>query len=177
MAQLRRMATAYRRLLSDFYLPDPPQDDPLPTTSGACRERWRSAIPRHCDTFGLLGSAVRSRLTLPPSWTAISPTYPAACSSTTIPKYRPELRRLLGVTLDTQRAWRNPRTSYNGWRVAIERAGILVFQVSGIAPSEMLGFSLPLPPASRHRRQSQAASKRAHIYAAPRECARAPKPE
>jgi transcriptional regulator with XRE-family HTH domain len=25
MSQLRRMATAYRRLLSDFYLPEPPQ--------------------------------------------------------------------------------------------------------------------------------------------------------
>ena len=30
MAQLRRMAAAYRRLLSDFYLPRPPEDDPLP---------------------------------------------------------------------------------------------------------------------------------------------------
>src|SRR5713226_5158546 len=30
MAQLRRMAAAYKRLLSDFYLPKPPKDDPLP---------------------------------------------------------------------------------------------------------------------------------------------------
>ena len=29
MAQLRRMAVAYKRLLSDFYLPVPPRDDPI----------------------------------------------------------------------------------------------------------------------------------------------------
>jgi len=55
---------------------------------------------------------------------------------------------LLGVTLDTQRTWRDPRLSYNGWRSAVERAGILVFQADGIAASEMLGFTLserPLP--------------------------------
>src|SRR5216684_7171128 len=30
MSQLRRMAASYRRLLSDFYLPEPPQEDPIP---------------------------------------------------------------------------------------------------------------------------------------------------
>jgi hypothetical protein len=30
MAQLRRMATTYRRLLSDFYLPKAPDEAPLP---------------------------------------------------------------------------------------------------------------------------------------------------
>ena len=47
-----------------------------------------------------------------------------------------------------QRIWRDPRVSYNAWRAALESAGILVFQVTGVAPAEMLGFSLsdrPLP--------------------------------
>src|ERR1700738_295853 len=30
MSQLRRMAVAYKRLLSDFYLPAPPAENPLP---------------------------------------------------------------------------------------------------------------------------------------------------
>jgi hypothetical protein len=30
ISQLRKMAAAYRRLLSDFYLPRPPEEDPLP---------------------------------------------------------------------------------------------------------------------------------------------------
>ena len=30
MAQLRKMATAYKRILSDFYLPAAPREEPLP---------------------------------------------------------------------------------------------------------------------------------------------------
>src|SRR5271168_1104579 len=30
MAQLRKMAAAYKRLLSDFFLPEPPREDPIP---------------------------------------------------------------------------------------------------------------------------------------------------
>jgi len=59
-----------------------------------------------------------------------------------------EIRTLLGVTPEAQRTWRNPRASYNAWRSFIERAGVLVFQVTGVRPAEMLGFSLgdrPLP--------------------------------
>jgi Zn-dependent peptidase ImmA (M78 family) len=59
-----------------------------------------------------------------------------------------ELRKLLRVTVDMQRTWRDPRVSYNAWRARIESAGILVFQATGIATGEVLGFSLserPLP--------------------------------
>src|SRR5689334_24536784 len=54
----------------------------------------------------------------------------------------------LGVTREAQRTWRTPRASYNAWRAALEHAGILVLQVTGVSPAEMLGFSLserPLP--------------------------------
>jgi hypothetical protein len=30
MAQLRKMAAAYKRLLSDFFLPEPPREDAIP---------------------------------------------------------------------------------------------------------------------------------------------------
>lgn len=66
-----------------------------------------------------------------------------------------ELRRLLKVTAETQRTWRDPRTSYNAWRASIESAGILVFQATGLAPAEALGFSLadrPLPVIAVNRK-------------------------
>lgn len=59
-----------------------------------------------------------------------------------------QLRELLKVTSEEQRLWRDPRKSYNGWRSRVEAAGTLVFQVTGVAPAEVLGFSLteqPLP--------------------------------
>jgi Zn-dependent peptidase ImmA (M78 family) len=58
------------------------------------------------------------------------------------------VRELLKVTGEEQRTWRDPRKSYNGGRSRVESAGALVFQVTGVAPSEVLGFSLteqPLP--------------------------------
>jgi Zn-dependent peptidase ImmA (M78 family) len=59
-----------------------------------------------------------------------------------------QVRELLKVTGEEQRTWRDPRKSYKGWRSRVESAGALVFQVTGVAPSEVLGFSLteqPLP--------------------------------
>lgn len=148
MAQLRRMAATYRRLLSDFYLPRRPDADPLPHDfrrlpgevafrySKALRYQLRQARQRRDLALDLAADldedipALAGRLQLNDDTEATG----AA------------LRELLGVPLAVQRTWRDPRAAYNGWRAAIERAGILVFQATGIAPSEMLGFSLPDRP-------------------------------
>ena len=150
MSQLRRMAVAYRRLLSDFYLPRPPEEDPLPhdfrRLPGEVAFRYSKAL-----RYQLRVARQRRALALDL----------AAELDVDIPKVSAQLhvnddtegtgadlRKLLGVTLEVQRAWRDARASYNGWRGIIERAGILVFQVAGVATPEMLGFSLsdrPLP--------------------------------
>jgi Zn-dependent peptidase ImmA (M78 family)/transcriptional regulator with XRE-family HTH domain len=148
MAQLRRMATTYRRLLSDFYLPRRPEDDPLPHDfrrlpgevafrySKALRYQLRQARQRRALALDLAADidteipALTGRLQLGGDTEATGA----------------KLRELLGVTRAAQRTWRDARASYNGWRAAIERTGILVFQATGIAPSEMLGFSLPDRP-------------------------------
>jgi Zn-dependent peptidase ImmA (M78 family) len=148
MAQLRRMAAAYRRLLSDFYLPRPPENDPLPHDfrrlpgevafrySKALRFQLRLARQRRAVALDLAAEldasvpALSGRLQLNQDTEGTGAT----------------LRELLGVTLAAQRTWREARASYNGWRAAIERAGVLVFQATAIAPAEMLGFSLPDRP-------------------------------
>jgi Zn-dependent peptidase ImmA (M78 family) len=148
MAQLRRMATTYRRLLSDFYLPKAPDEAPLPHDF----RRMSGEVAFHYS------KALRYHLRLARERRALAVDFAAELDAE-IPQLTgrlqvnadtehtgAELRRLLGVTSDMQRAWRDPRASYNGWRGAIERAGVLVFQVAGIAPREMLGFSLPDRP-------------------------------
>jgi Zn-dependent peptidase ImmA (M78 family)/DNA-binding XRE family transcriptional regulator len=148
MAQLRKMATVYRRMLSDFYLPAVPEEDALPHDfrrmpgevayhySRALRFQLRLAHQRRVLALDLAADldqevpALKGRLTIN-----------ADTESTGA-----ELRRLLDVPLNMQRTWREPRTSYNGWRTAIERAGILVFQAAGIPTKEILGFSLPERP-------------------------------
>jgi Zn-dependent peptidase ImmA (M78 family) len=148
MAQLRKMAAVYKRMLSDFYLPAVPDEEALPhdfrrlpgevahNYSRALRVQLRLAHQRRVLALDLASDldeevpALQGRLRIN-----------ADTESTGA-----ELRRLLDVPLNMQRTWRDPRASYNGWRTAIERAGILVFQAAGIPTKEMLGFSLPERP-------------------------------
>jgi Zn-dependent peptidase ImmA (M78 family) len=148
MAQLRKMATLYKRMLSDFYLPAVPEEEALPHDfrqlpgevahhySRALRVQLRFAHQRRVLALDLASDldeevpALQGRLRV----------------NADTEKTGAELRQLLDVPLNMQRTWRDPRASYNGWRTAIERAGILVFQAAGIPTKEMLGFSLPERP-------------------------------
>lgn len=150
MAQLRKLATVYKRMLSDFYLPAAPKEGALPHDfrrlpgevalhySRALRYQLRLAKERRELTFDLAEEldselpAIGGRLRINNDTETTGAV----------------LRKLLGVSIELQRSWRDPRAGYNGWRAAIERAGMLVFQVVGVPTAEMLGFSLgerPLP--------------------------------
>jgi Zn-dependent peptidase ImmA (M78 family) len=150
MSQLRKMATAYKRLLSDFYLPAPPEEEAIPHDfrrmpgevalhySRPLRYQLRLAHQRRALALDLAAELDDDLPTISGRLAINSDTE----------KTGAELRTLLGITLDVQRTWRDPRVSYNAWRGAIERTGILVFQATGIATREMLGFALsarPLP--------------------------------
>ena len=56
------------------------------------------------------------------------------------------IRKALGVSWEDQLGWSNPHAALAGWREAIERLGILVFQVSKIELSEMRGTCIPEQP-------------------------------
>lgn len=149
MPQLRRMATLYKRQLSDFYLPMPPQEGPLPHDfrrlpgdglfhyGRALRYQLRQARFRRDLALDLAEEQAVPIGQLP---TVAKAGDPEGLGG--------EIRELLKVSETEQRSWRDPRRSYNAWRSRVEAAGVLVFQVSGVPPSEMLGFSLterPLP--------------------------------
>ena len=151
MAQLRKMAAVYKRLLSDFFLPAPPEEDPIPHDfrrlpgeianlySRALRYQLRLARQRRELALDLAAELEADLPTLPH--------FDLGLSANT-EETGAQLRTLLRVSREAQRTWRNPRASYNAWRASLERAGILVFQVTGVRPTEMLGFSLserPLP--------------------------------
>lgn len=150
MAQLRRLTNIYKRMLSDFFLPAPPEPDALPHDfrrvpdgvaghySKALRYQLRQAQQRRALALDLADE--------------LDAGIPAVRGSITMGDAPEEaggrLRAYLDVPLALQRTWRDPRQSYNGWRGAAERAGMLVFQATGIPTREMLGFSLgerPLP--------------------------------
>ncbi len=149
MPQLRKMATVYRRQLSDFYLPAPPNEAPLPHDfrrlpgdgvfhySRALRYQLRQARQRRDLALDLATEQDRELRELP-----------VVQITEATERLGGRVRELLQVKIPEQRAWRDPRKSYNAWRAQVEAAGVLVFQVTGVQPSEMLGFSLteqPLP--------------------------------
>jgi Zn-dependent peptidase ImmA (M78 family)/transcriptional regulator with XRE-family HTH domain len=156
MPQLRKMATVYKRLLSDFYLPAPPPENPLPHDfrrspsegvfrySRPLRYQLRQAQQRRELALDLAAELEVEFSGLPLLQTGEDT---EQLSGT--------VREFLRVPLTEQRTWRDPRKSYNGWRSRIEAAGVLVFQVTGVAPAEMLGFSLteqPLPVVGVNRK-------------------------
>lgn len=149
MPQLRKMATVYKRQLSDFYLPAPPDEGPLPHDfrrlpgdgvfhySRALRYQLREA--RHRRELAL---------DLATEQEAQFRDLPIIRIGADTEQLGGQVRALLQVNVEDQRQWREPRKSYNSWRARIESAGVLVFQLTGISPSELLGFSLteqPLP--------------------------------
>lgn len=149
MPQLRKMAAVYKRQLSDFYLPAPPVEAPMPHDfrrlpgdgvfhyGRALRYQLRQARQRRELALDLAGEQERELQQLP--------TIQIAKATEGLGG---QVRQLLKVGFEEQRRWRDPRKSYNAWRARVEAAGVLVFQVTGIQPAEMLGFSLterPLP--------------------------------
>lgn len=144
MGQLRRLSEIYKRSLSDFYLPAPPQEPPIPhdfrrepgrvalSYSLALRRQLRFArehrelaLSLHAEV-GQLVPVVRERIG---------------------PDMDPEavggrIRTLLGIDFEEQRHWGEGRAAYNAWRRRIETCGLLVLQFVGVAPEEAWGFSI-----------------------------------
>jgi Zn-dependent peptidase ImmA (M78 family) len=157
MSQLRKMAATYKRLLSDFYLPEPPVEEPFPHDfrrlpgevafhySRALRLRLREARERRLLAVDL---ATELELKLPVFTLDIN-------QNEEPEEIGAKIRNLLGVSIALQKTWREPRKSYNSWRAQIEGAGVLVFQVTRMSPQEILGFSIterPLPVIAVNRK-------------------------
>jgi Zn-dependent peptidase ImmA (M78 family)/DNA-binding XRE family transcriptional regulator len=145
MPQLRKLATVFKRSISDFYLPRPMAEPEIPhdfrrlpadgtySYSPALRYEIRQAYRRRILAIDL---AEELELKLNDF---------EAFGTVTIGD-DPELigervRQLLDVNLVDQVKWRDPRVSYNSWRRKIESLDIFVFQITSVEVTQMLGFS------------------------------------
>ena len=146
MPQLRKLANAFKRPISDFYLPQPMEEPSVPhdfrRLPDAEDRRYSSALLHEIRmanrrrTFALdLASDLGSPLASFDSHGTVSlEEDPEVVAQ--------RLRELVRVETDRQKKWRDPRTAYGGWRRKIENLGVLVFQVIGVDLDQMLGFSL-----------------------------------
>lgn len=140
--QLRKLAHGYGRSLPVFYLPAPPKDWPVPRD-------WRR-LPgqpplRHSPELLIaLRLAFYRRsiaLDLDPE-AQPSPIVGAAPSRLIAEDMAAHARALLGVRLAEQEGWEQRYGALNGWKNALERAGVLVFHFTDVPVAEVRGFSL-----------------------------------
>lgn len=142
--QLEKLANAYKRPLAAFYLPEPPASplaipDFRRLPGGAVRElspsltlELRRARQRRDETLKLAneleedlpGFAVRFTLDDP------------------ITRIATVLRQALSVSLETQRAWRSSEKALKAWKAAVERSGVLVFEMSRVPVAEVRGVAI-----------------------------------
>jgi Zn-dependent peptidase ImmA (M78 family)/DNA-binding XRE family transcriptional regulator len=148
--QLRRLAHVYKRPIAVFYLPEPPADFPIPKDyrrlvdrlsegeSPNLRYEVRQAVSRREIALELLAEEGERPLS-----------FDEEAEPFVDPAFLGErIRTFLGVSLDLQESWRNPYESFGGWRLAIERAGALVLQMTSVEMDEARAFSIgewPLP--------------------------------
>lgn len=159
MAQVRKLALAYKRPISDLFLLTPPQAQLLPhdfrRTSDLIGQRYSPQL-RH----ELRASARRRQLALdlieesqeaPPAPIPLRITQAQDPESIGL-----AIRTLLRITTTEQKAWRgDPRKAYKSWRTRVESLGILVFQITSVARDEMHGFCIatqPLPVIAINRK-------------------------
>lgn len=146
MPQLRNLARAFKRPISDFFLPRPMPEPEIPHDfrrlpsegtfgySPALRHEIRLAHRRRTLALDL---AEEMEIAAPRF----------ASRGTVTFKDDPErvgnrIRDILDVSLAEQAKWRESRNGYNAWRNRIETAGVLIFQIATVDKAQMLGFSL-----------------------------------
>ena len=149
LSKLEKLATKYKRPLAVFFLPEPPKEKPFPkdfrTLPGKrgtpLSPETRLAIRRALRLQSLAKELMKSlgRETMP--------------QIEIIRQYNPEIeaikiRKMLGVHIQEQFAWKDGYEALRTWQKIIEKLGIFIFQES-MPLEETRGFSLTTdkPPA------------------------------
>ncbi len=146
--QLRLLANATKRPLAIFYLAEPPRGFTalrdfrrLPGTSaGAQTPALRLEVRLACERRQLA-------LDLATDLGEVPPPLPIQASvEEGVRDVARRIRRLLGISIQEQKRWKDSYAALNGWRHAVQQCGVLVFQARRVPVSEMRGFSVTEEP-------------------------------
>ena len=147
IAKLRALADKYKRPLSVFYLAELPRDfQPIGDYRRLPGEVAGVLSPRL--TFEIRAAQDRRELALSlyEDLAEQPKPFPLRATKTDDPEALGlRVRAFLGITIETQATWKDPRIAYNAWRDRIENAGVLVFQtppVARIPVKEMRGLAI-----------------------------------
>lgn len=148
MGQLRNLANLYKRSISDFYLPEPPQEKPIPHDFRRSPGKISGLYPpelRKQLRFGRERQELAKVLS--GEFPEIMADFKQKVDLNTDPeKVGQQIRSFLKVKYFDQSQEGDGRSAYNFWRRRIEESGILIFQFEKISSDEVWGFSLTERP-------------------------------
>lgn len=143
IAQLKKLAHLYKRPLAVFYLPSPPKDfDALHDF-----RRIAEAPAYYSPELLFLIREVQEKREIYLELLEITESEatkfnPTIQRTTNYAQIANHIRELLQVNIETQFGWKDKYEALNSWKIAIENLGVLVFQSSNVAVSEMRGFAI-----------------------------------
>lgn len=160
IGQVRKLAERYKRSLSDFFLPAPPKEPPMPhdfrrlpgeiagSYSPLLIRELRKAQERRDVILELLSDLddEHSKFTA------------TARMNDGAEAVGAQIRDILNVKSSEQRKWGDGSPAYKAWRARISAAGVLIFQFDTVPQDEVLGFSLtdrPLPVIGVSNKQTE----------------------
>lgn len=155
--QLRRIANTYKRPLAVFFLPKRPSEFDNPFSAIRLTDFRRLPDSEKQKFSPLLMLELRKaqerRDIMISLFEEQDMDIPLLGLSATINdnivELANKLRQLLGVSIETQFAWKNSYIAYRKWAEAVEKVGVLVFQTGiysrQIPIDEMRGVAISLP--------------------------------
>ncbi|MCD4825106.1 MAG: XRE family transcriptional regulator [Phycisphaerae bacterium] len=146
--QLRKIATLYKRPLAAFFLPEPPRDFHVPHDFRQVFGQPAPALSPELITE-IRAAQFRRNLAIDLAEEIIEP--PETLIGLVSLRDNKELvakkaRGLLGISLSMQKKWKTPYDALNGWKIAMEALGVLVFHFSGVEVEEVRGFAISKQP-------------------------------
>jgi Zn-dependent peptidase ImmA (M78 family)/transcriptional regulator with XRE-family HTH domain len=143
LTQIEKLAKIYKRPLAVFFLPKPPEDPPLPKDFRSLAMERRAAFSpkarlairraRRLQSLAIeLAKSLNREIT--PQISRVSLLDDPEIVANMV-------RKQLGVELQMQFRWEDENKALNGWKRAIEKSGVLIFQIS-MPIEEARGFSL-----------------------------------
>ena len=154
--QLRKLASAYKRPLAVFFLPEPPNELGFSALRDFRRLRPDQRQPFSPQLAYEIRAAQERRAVALGVFETLGtdpPVFDLTARVTDDPEtVARRVRERLGITIARQTGWRDPAKGFRAWRETIEGAGVLVFVLGGahhqVPLEEVRGFALadrPLP--------------------------------
>ena len=143
IVQIKKLAGVYRRPLAAFFLPEPPEELPLPHDFRTLPDERRKPFSSKTRLAIRQARRLQSLATeLAENTDEIHPDVGRASLSDDPEIVANNAREKLGINIQTQFSWKKDADALKEWRKCIEGLGVLVFQFS-LPVEETRGFSLP----------------------------------